>query len=105
VKRDLYAEVSHRTIAELELGAAPWVKPWSAPPGQNVPQNAVTNRPTCGGEGIWTSVRARVRASSGITWRRQSVVFCAFLDTGPMGGSGGHGVASTDRGEGTSGSR
>jgi antirestriction protein ArdC len=44
VKRDLYAEVSARIVAELERGAAPWIKPWSATAGQNVPQNAVTNR-------------------------------------------------------------
>jgi antirestriction protein ArdC len=48
MKRDLYAEVSARIVAELEHGAAPWVKPWSATPGQNVPQNAVTNRPYSG---------------------------------------------------------
>jgi antirestriction protein ArdC len=46
--RDLYSEVSSRIIAELEAGAAPWIKPWSATPGQNVPQNAVTNRPYSG---------------------------------------------------------
>lgn len=44
MKRDLYAEVSARILAELEAGAAPWVKPWSATAGKNVPQNAVTNR-------------------------------------------------------------
>jgi antirestriction protein ArdC len=33
MKRDLYAEVSARIVAELEAGAAPWVKPWSATPG------------------------------------------------------------------------
>jgi antirestriction protein ArdC len=48
VKRDLYAEVSARIIAELERGAVPWVKPWSATAGQNVPQNAVTGRPYSG---------------------------------------------------------
>jgi antirestriction protein ArdC len=48
MKRDLYAEVSARIIAELERGAAPWVKPWSVTSGQNVPQNAVTNRPYSG---------------------------------------------------------
>jgi len=48
VKRDLYAEVSARILAELERGAAPWVKPWSATAGQNVPQNAVTSRPYSG---------------------------------------------------------
>jgi antirestriction protein ArdC len=48
VKRDLYTEVSARIVSELERGAAPWVKPWSVTPGQNVPQNAVTNRPYSG---------------------------------------------------------
>src|SRR5262249_39091982 len=45
MKRDLYAEVYARIIAELEAGAAPWIKPWSSTPGANVPCNAVTNRP------------------------------------------------------------
>jgi antirestriction protein ArdC len=48
VKRDLDAEVSARIVAELEEGAAPWIKPWSATAGQNVPQNAITNRPYSG---------------------------------------------------------
>jgi hypothetical protein len=48
MKRDVYVEVSERILAELERGATPWVKPWSATPGQNVPQNAVSNRPYSG---------------------------------------------------------
>jgi antirestriction protein ArdC len=48
IKRDLYSEVTSRILAELERGAAPWVKPWSATPGLNVPQNAVSNRPYSG---------------------------------------------------------
>jgi antirestriction protein ArdC len=48
IKRDLYTEVTSRILAELERSAAPWVKPWSATPGQNVPQNAVSNRPYSG---------------------------------------------------------
>jgi hypothetical protein len=48
MKRDLYAEVSARIIAELEKGAAPWVKPWSATPGANTPCNAMSNRPYSG---------------------------------------------------------
>ena len=46
--RDIYAAVSARIVAELERGAAPWVKPWSATAGRNVPCNAVTNRPYSG---------------------------------------------------------
>jgi antirestriction protein ArdC len=48
MKRDLYSEVSARIIAELQKGAAPWVKPWSASPGANTPCNAVSNRPYSG---------------------------------------------------------
>ena len=48
MKRDIYADVSARIIKELEAGAAPWVRPWSATAGHNVPQNAVTNRPYSG---------------------------------------------------------
>ena len=48
MKRDLYAEVSARIIAELERGALPWVKPWSATAGMNTPCNAVSNRPYSG---------------------------------------------------------
>jgi antirestriction protein ArdC len=48
MKRDLYAEVSARIVAELEAGAAPWIKPWAATPGANTPCNAMTNRPYSG---------------------------------------------------------
>src|ERR1700752_1281294 len=48
MKRDLYSEVSARIIAELEAGAGPWIKPWSATPGANTPCNAVSNRPYSG---------------------------------------------------------
>jgi antirestriction protein ArdC len=47
-KRDLYTEVTARILAELETGAAPWVKPWSATPGANYPHNAATGRPYSG---------------------------------------------------------
>jgi antirestriction protein ArdC len=48
IRRDIYAQVTTRILAELEAGATPWVKPWSATPGANVPCNAVTNRPYSG---------------------------------------------------------
>jgi len=48
MKRDLYAEVSARIIAQLEAGAAPWIKLWSATPGANTPCNAVSDRPYSG---------------------------------------------------------
>jgi antirestriction protein ArdC len=48
MKQDVYTDVSARIIAELEAGAVPWVKPWSATAGANTPCNAVTNRPYSG---------------------------------------------------------
>jgi antirestriction protein ArdC len=39
---DLYQNVTARILSELETGTAPWVKPWSATPGHNVPSNAKT---------------------------------------------------------------
>jgi antirestriction protein ArdC len=47
-KRDLCSDVTARILAELETGAAPWVKSWSATPGQNHPHNAVSSRPYSG---------------------------------------------------------
>ena len=43
-----YADITARILSELENGFAPWVKPWSATPGQNVPHNAATGRPYSG---------------------------------------------------------
>jgi antirestriction protein ArdC len=48
IRRDLYTEVTTRILAELERGALPWVKPWAATAGANVPCNAATNRPYSG---------------------------------------------------------
>ena len=47
-KRDLYTEVTSRILTELETGAAPWIKPWSATPGLNHPHNAISQRPYSG---------------------------------------------------------
>lgn len=46
--RDLYQEITDKIVAELETGAAPWVKPWRATAGRNTPANAVTGRPYSG---------------------------------------------------------
>lgn len=44
--RDTYAEITARIVAELESGAAPWLKPWKCGAGESVtmPQNAITGR-------------------------------------------------------------
>ena len=72
MKRDLYAEVSARIVAELEAGAAPWVKPWSATPGANTPCNAVSNRPYSGCNVIllWMAQAAGYRTPRFLTFKQ-----------------------------------
>jgi antirestriction protein ArdC len=41
LKRDLYHDVTSSILAELERGALPWIKSWSATAGANAPANAV----------------------------------------------------------------
>src|SRR4030088_260728 len=72
MKRDLYAEVSTRIVAELEAGAAPWVKPWSAPAGANTPCNAVSNRPYSGCNVVllWMARAAGYRTPRFLTFKQ-----------------------------------
>jgi antirestriction protein ArdC len=72
MKRDLYAEVSARIVAELEAGAAPWIKPWSATPGANTPCNAVTNRPYSGSNVVllWMAQAAGYRTPRFLTFKQ-----------------------------------
>src|SRR5437016_1245051 len=72
MRRDLFAEVSARIIAELEGGAAPWVKPWSATPGANTPCNAVSNRPYSGCNVVllWMAQAAGYRTPRFLTFKQ-----------------------------------
>ncbi|MBR1149701.1 ArdC family protein [Bradyrhizobium sp. JYMT SZCCT0428] len=72
MKRDLYGEVSARIVAELEAGAAPWVKPWSATPGANTPCNAVSNRPYSGCNVVllWMAQAASYRTPRFVTFKQ-----------------------------------
>src|SRR5271170_4461082 len=72
MKRDLYAEVSARICAELERGAAPWIKPWSATAGANTPCNAVSNRPYSGSNVVllWMAQAAGYRTPRYLTFKQ-----------------------------------
>jgi antirestriction protein ArdC len=72
MKRDLYAEVSARIIAELEAGALPSIKSWSATPGANTPCNAVSNRPFSGSNVIllWMAQAAGYRTPRFLTFKQ-----------------------------------
>jgi len=72
MKRDVYADVTNKILAQLETGAAPWVKPWSATPGLNVPCNAVTNRPYSGCNVVllWMAQSAGYRTPRFLTFKQ-----------------------------------
>jgi antirestriction protein ArdC len=72
MKREIYSEVSDRIVAELEAGAAPWIKPWSATPGANTPCNAVTNRPYSGCNVVllWMAQTAGYRTPRYLTFKQ-----------------------------------
>jgi antirestriction protein ArdC len=72
MKHDLYAEVSARIVTELEAGAPPWIKPWSATPGANTPCNAVTNRPYSGSNVVllWMAQAAGYRTPRFLTFKQ-----------------------------------
>ena len=72
MKRDLYAEVSTRIVAELEHGAAPWIKPWSATAGMNTPCNAATDRPYSGSNVVllWMAQTAGYRTPRFLTFKQ-----------------------------------
>ncbi len=60
------------SLRELEAGAAPWVKPWSATPGLNTPCNAVTNRPYSGCNVVllWMAQAAGYRTPRYLTFKQ-----------------------------------
>ena len=72
MRRDLYESVSARIVAELEAGAAPWIKPWSASPGANTPCNAATNRPYSGCNVVllWMAQTAGYHTSRFLTFKQ-----------------------------------
>src|SRR3954468_17338664 len=68
MKRDLYAEVSARIVAELEAG----VKPRSATPSAITPRNAVSNRPYSGCNVVllWMAQAAGYRTPRFLTFKQ-----------------------------------
>ena len=90
MNRDLYAEVSARIVAELERGAAPWIKPWSATPGANTLCNAVTSRPYSGCNVVllWMTANVGYRTPRYLTFKQA-------LELGGNVRKGEHGTSPT----------
>jgi antirestriction protein ArdC len=87
MSRDLYSEVTERILAELKTGAAPWVKPWSATPGQNHPHNAATGRPYSGCNVIllWITMQANHFAAPRFLTYQQAIGLGAHVRKGEKG--------------------
>ena len=64
-----------RIVAELERGATPWVKRWSATAGRNVPCNLV--------DGAASPIQVKDYSGISITY-----VFARFIPTGAPAKSG-----------------
>ena len=58
----IYQEITDSIIAELEKGAAPWVKPWNAPMGAD--KNIISQKPY---RGINRFITAMVSGIKGMT--------------------------------------
>ena len=61
MKLDLHQQITDRILAELEKGTVPWVRPWTTVPGENIPANAVTNRPYSGGNVIMLWIAREIK--------------------------------------------
>lgn len=67
-RRDLYADITARIIADLEAGIAPWARPWSATaPAMGLPHNATSRRAYSGVNVLilWGQTQERGFTSSG----------------------------------------
>ena len=55
---NLYQKVTDSVLLQLKNGTVPWVRPWSATAGRNVPQNAITHRPYSGVNAVllWSAI-------------------------------------------------
>lgn len=68
MKFDVYQEVTSQILAQLENGAAPWVKPWRSIPGAGIPCNASNNRPYSGGNVFLLSIIQHMRGYQTGRW-------------------------------------
>lgn len=72
-RSNLYDEVTHRIVAELEAGRFPWVQPWDASP--NLPRNALSGRRYSGVNVLllWAaSIEGAYPSASWLTFRQAS---------------------------------
>jgi antirestriction protein ArdC len=63
---NIYQEITDSIIAELEKGAAPWVKPWNAPQGAD--KNVISQKPYRGINKLITAMIGGIKGYSNPGW-------------------------------------
>ncbi|HQC98760.1 MAG TPA: zincin-like metallopeptidase domain-containing protein [Aquabacterium sp.] len=86
VLRDLYQSVTDQIVAALEVGTAPWIRPWTG--ADDVPANATTQRPYRGINVLLLNLHAQARGFSHNRW----LTFQQALAVGAHVRKGEHGV-------------
>lgn len=87
MRTDLYAQVTDKIIAELETGAAPWVKNWNGQADAMTPANASTGRPYRGINVLvlWAHAQAHGYASPRYVTFKQALAAGAPVRKGEHG--------------------
>jgi antirestriction protein ArdC len=69
---NLYQTVTDQILASLQAGTAPWVKPWAATPGRNMPFNAATGTGYSGCNVIllWMATHGRFARPMFLTYKQ-----------------------------------
>jgi len=62
----IYQEITDSIITELEKGAAPWVKPWSAPQGAD--KNIISQKPYRGINRLITAMVSTIKGYNNPAW-------------------------------------
>lgn len=87
-RANLYDEITHRIVAELEADRVPWVQPWSsAKAGIGMPRNAVSDRPYSGINilALWDAMISRGFASHAFLTFRQAITLGGSVRRGEHG--------------------
>ncbi|MEJ5979125.1 zincin-like metallopeptidase domain-containing protein [Novosphingobium sp. PS1R-30] len=91
-RANLYDEVTHKIIAQLEAGRLPWVQPWSngaagAGPCAGMPRNAASGRPYSGINVLilWSAVIEAGYSSQGWLTFRQAIAAGGCVRKGEHG--------------------
>jgi antirestriction protein ArdC len=86
MKKDIYTEATNRIIAQLEQGAAPWVKSWSTVGGgEGLPYNANTGKTYSGVNIVFLAIAGMNYGSAGWLTFKQAKALGGSVRAGEKG--------------------